>query len=71
MYSPGEGEERVPASLIRAVIDRPGADKPELHQLMVDVNAMLPVVFPFTPSDPKFPSLRIPKCFTTPFIEKM
>ena len=72
MYSPGDGEERVPASVIRAVTERSNDKGGEgSDRLMLDASQILPVVFPFSPSDPKFPSLKIPKAFCLPFLEKI
>ncbi len=70
MYSPGDGEDRVPAAVIRAVVER-GGGAGDPGRLMLDTTHVLPVTFPFTPSDPKFATLKLPKAFMLPFMEKI
>ena len=70
MYTPGEGEDRVPAAVIRAVVER-ASDKVDASKLMLDAALVLPVTFPFSASDPKFPTLKLPKLFHLPFMEKI
>jgi len=59
MYAPAENEERVPANVIRAVVER-GADNISASQLMMDDNFMFPVKFPFEPCAPDFASVKLP-----------
>lgn len=69
MYSPNEGEERIPAAVIRAVVER-GSDRTG-GALMLDAALILPVTFPFSPSDPRFPLLKLPRPFVHAFMEKI
>ncbi len=86
MYTPGDGEERVPAVVIRAVIERAnrnndgngnssgtgvGPVSPGSSPLVRDAGYVLPVVFPFSPSDPKFPTMKLPPAFINAFMEKV
>jgi hypothetical protein len=59
MYIPGEGEDRVPANVIRAVMAK-GAKDVQVSQMMMDTSKMLPVTFPFAPSAPDFGTLELP-----------
>ena len=61
MYTPAnEFEERVPASVIRLVAQKNGADATDPVNLMVDITRVLPVSFPFTPSDVNYKHLSLP-----------
>jgi myosin V len=71
MYTPGDGEERIPAALIRAVVDRRESEDESAAVLMRDVSHVLPVTFPFSPSDPKFPTIKLPAAFVNAFMEKI
>lgn len=59
MYTPGDFEERVPAALIRAVVER-GADRADPSKLMLDTSFIHPVAFPFEASSPRFPLVQVP-----------
>ena len=59
MYVPMDGEERVPAAVIRAVAER-GADRADPAKLMMDSSHHFPVVFPFSECHVDFAQLAIP-----------
>ena len=63
MYSPAnEFEERVPAAVIRSIVQKNGADTADPLHLMVDVDHFFPVSFPPSPptSDYKTLTLSLP-----------
>ena len=70
MYSPDDYEERIPAAVIRAVVER-GADRADPSKLMMDSGHVFPVTFPYCPSSPKFPTLNLPKAVDLGFLEKI
>eukprot|EP00039_Didymoeca_costata_P008449 m.112324 g.112324 ORF g.112324 m.112324 type:complete len:547 (+) comp14087_c0_seq1:3714-5354(+) len=59
MYSPTDSEDRVPASVIRAIVEKTGDDV-QASQLMMDETAMFPVKFPYEPCAPDFSKLELP-----------
>lgn len=61
MYSPANDfEERVPASVIRLVAQKNGADTADPVHLMVNIDHFFPVTFPSTPSDINYNNLSLP-----------
>eukprot|EP00045_Choanoeca_perplexa_P015974 m.208979 g.208979 ORF g.208979 m.208979 type:complete len:1069 (+) comp17133_c0_seq35:5953-9159(+) len=70
MYSPEEYEDRVPASLLRAVSDKQNQTSVEM-KLLLDTKHIFPVTFPFSPSAPRFPSVEIPSSLGLDFVEKI
>ena len=72
MYTPAnEFEERVPVSVIRQAAKRSGADKADPSRLMADVNHMLPVTFPYTPSAVNFTTLAFPSSLKLNFLARI
>lgn len=69
-YTPGEFEERVPASVIRMVVQR-GSARADPSKLMLETKHMFHVTFPFSPSSPKFPTLDVPSAMGLDFAEKI
>ncbi len=59
MYTPMDGEERVPAAVIRSVVER-GADRADPSKLMMDTAFQFPVVFPFSECHVDFAQVNIP-----------
>jgi myosin-5 len=59
MYSPGDYEERVPAALIRRVVEK-GATSADPAKLMIDAGHLFPVTFPFGPITVRFAELSLP-----------
>ncbi|EDQ91224.1 uncharacterized protein MONBRDRAFT_17957 [Monosiga brevicollis MX1] len=70
MYSPEEFEERVPASLLRAVSDRQLQGQGD-GKLLLDTKHIYPVTFPFSPCAPRFPMLELPAEYGLDFLEKI
>ena len=70
MYTPGDFEERVPASVIRAVTQR-GSQNFDPSKLMLETKVMFPVSFPYNPSAPKFPNLSLPAYLGLEFAKKI
>ena len=61
MYSPAnEYEDRVPASIIRLVAQRNGADSTDPAHLMASIDYVFPVTFPLSPSDVSYRNLALP-----------
>lgn len=61
MYLPAnEFEERVPASIIRLVAQKNGADYTDPIHLMTSIDHIFPVTFPHTPSDISYKTLSLP-----------
>lgn len=69
-YTPGEFEERVPAGVIRMVVQR-GSSRADPSKLMLETKHMFHVTFPFSPSSPKFASLTVPKTLELDFAQKI
>jgi myosin-5 len=59
MYSPGDYEERVPAAVIRRVVEK-GAASADPAKLMIDASHLFPVTFPFVPTTLRFAELQLP-----------
>jgi myosin-5 len=70
MYTPEEYEDRVPASLLRAVSDKQNQTSVEM-KLLLDTKHIFPVTFPFSPCAPRFPSVEIPVALGLDFVEKI
>jgi myosin-5 len=70
MYTPGDLEEKVPALVIRAVVEK-GADKADPSKLMMDTAFVFPVTFPFIPSAPKFAMIEIPQALNIDYLKKI
>eukprot|EP00730_Choanoeca_flexa_P002994 TRINITY_DN11253_c0_g2_i1.p1 TRINITY_DN11253_c0_g2~~TRINITY_DN11253_c0_g2_i1.p1 ORF type:complete len:1418 (+),score=431.65 TRINITY_DN11253_c0_g2_i1:549-4256(+) len=70
MYSPEEYEDRVPASLLRAVSDKQNQAASEA-KLLLDTKHIFPVTFPFSPCSPRFPSMSISSELGLNFVEKI
>ena len=69
MYTPAnEYEARVPASVIRAVVER-GHNRTDPMYLMTDTVYMYPFVLPFTPSAVSLESLTIPDNLNLDFLK--
>ena len=61
MYSPADDfEERVPASVIRLVGQKGGADSADPSHLMVPIDSTHHPSFPYTPADVNFQKLSLP-----------
>ncbi|XP_062512560.1 unconventional myosin-Vb-like isoform X2 [Corticium candelabrum] len=71
MYTPvNEFEERVPVSVIRAVVAQ-GADRADPSRLMMDISFMYPVTFPFVPVDVNLGSVTVPSKLKLNFLKKI
>jgi myosin-5 len=70
MYTPGDLEEKVPAVVIRAVVEK-GADRADPAKLMMDTSFVFPVTFPFVPSAPKFALMELPHALSIDYLKKI
>ena len=72
MYTPMDGEDRVPAAVIRAVVER-GADRADPSKLMMDSSFQFPVVFPASVSSVDFAQVHLPPALAheLDFLEKI
>ena len=61
MYSPAnEFEDRVPASVIRLVAQKNGADSTDPAHLMASIDHVFPVTFPLSPTEISYKTLSLP-----------
>lgn len=68
MYIPGDGEERVPANLIRRVIGDK-RDQSSDRRLMIDISTKAPLTIPYLPANVKFNCVTIPPQLNLGFLE--
>ena len=71
MYTPtNEFEERVPVSVIRAVVAH-GADRADPSRLMMDINYQYSITFPFTQLDVNLATILLPAKLKLNFLKKI
>ena len=70
MYTPDEFEDKVPAALIRAVVEK-GGSRADPSKLTLDAGHVFAIRIPFTPSVPQFAALEVPKSLRLDFLQKL
>ena len=70
MYTPGDYEERVPAYIIRKVVEK-GAERADPSKLMLDSGHMYPVTFPFVPVATPLKKLAPPAQLNLDYLERL